>query len=151
MKASKPSAARWNFDSFQHLEKPGGDALPALHELSTADSARPGPAAQPRQGERRGRGQQPGTAREGVRSPRTLPAVQEMPRANPAEPGPASRPLRVALHLQPRRSAQPCAEPTRPRLRLLPASAHHQPSVLAPAAARGQQQTLGLRGSLPRS
>lgn len=104
MKANKPSAARWNFDSFQHLEEPGG---PALHELSTSDSARPGPAAQPRQGERHGRGQQPGTAREGVRSPRILPAVQKTPRANPAEPGPASRPLRVALHLQTRRSAEP--------------------------------------------
>lgn len=151
MKASEPSAARSKSDFLQHLEEPGGAALP-LHcaQHRGQRPLRPGRAA-PR-AERHGRGAGSGPARAGRCAEPSLPpgragGCRRRTTASPA-PLPASRPLWVALHLKPRRSAKPSSEPARPRL--LPARAHPHLFVLAPAA-RGEQQTLGLRGSLPRS
>lgn len=76
MKASEPFAARWEHDSFQHLEEPAERRSRLRAPLSTADSARPAPAGAHR-------GQQPRTAGRVCRTLAPCPPSRRMPRANP--------------------------------------------------------------------
>ncbi|KAL2302340.1 hypothetical protein Nmel_009765 [Mimus melanotis] len=134
IKASKPSAARCKSDSFQHLEEPGGAALPVLHcaQHRGQRPLRPGRAA--RHGERHGRERGQSLARPGRCAEPSLPPGRAGGRRgrttlSPA-PLPASRPLWVALLLKPRRSAKPSADRARP------AAAADAPSPCSPPPIR---------------